>query len=417
MKVAVVGAGIGGIAAAHLISKRHDVTLFERNDYVGGHTNTIEVDEDTRRVPIDTGFIVCNPKTYPTFYQLLGEWDVKLRDSDMSFGFYCDRTRVGYVGPGLREFMRKPTNILSPRLLGMIREQRSFARRTISDMEHDRIGSVTLGEYLDRIGSSRFFIENYVIPLAAAVWSSPAEGMMEFPAKTFIRFFANHGMIDLSTRPTWQTIVGGSQAYVRAFRKGFKGTLRVNSPVESISRDEDGAVIRIKGRDAERFDGVVLAMHADESLAALSDADEGERAALSAWDYHKNRVQLHTDESVMPLDRRLWASWNYLRRGEADPNALVPITYHMNRLQGLDTQREYLVSLNAANHVDPAKVLYEVEYTHPGYTARSLEAQSELRAMNGTRQTYFCGAYLRYGFHEDGVVSAIKVAKHFGVSL
>ncbi|MHC5023985.1 MAG: NAD(P)/FAD-dependent oxidoreductase, partial [Planctomycetota bacterium] len=327
MRIAVIGAGIAGITAAYLVGKRHDVTLIERNDYVGGHTNTIEVPEEPGVVPVDTGFIVCNPRTYPLFYRLLDEWGVRLRNSDMSFGFFCERSQLGYVGPALREFMRKPSNLINRSLLGMIREQRRFNRRAARDLERGALDAFTLGEYLEHIGASPFFIENYVIPQAAAIWSSPDTDMLRFPASTFIRFFANHGMLDLRTRPTWQTVVGGSHAYVKAFRSKFRGRVVTSSPVESVRRDGDGASIRLQSQETLRFEAVVLAMHADESLARLADPTGEERAALSAWRYHRNPVQLHTDASVMPPDRRLWASWNYHRRADADPQGPVPITY------------------------------------------------------------------------------------------
>ncbi|MHC5026595.1 MAG: NAD(P)/FAD-dependent oxidoreductase [Planctomycetota bacterium] len=417
MKIAVIGAGISGITAAYLLGKQHDVTLFERDASIGGHTNTIMVADEQGPLPVDTGFIVCNPRTYPLFYRLLDEWDVRLRDSDMSFGFYCESSRLGYVGPALREFMRKPSNLLQPRLLGMFREQRRFNKRARADLAAGAIGDITLDAYLERVGASRFFIDHYLVPLAASVWSSPDSDMRRFPALTFIQFFQNHGMLDLSDRPTWQTVVGGSHAYLDAFQTRFAGEIRTDTPVESVARGERGVTVRVTGREASRFDRVVLATHADVSLGMLADACDDERSALTAWTYHVNTAQLHTDESVMPADRRLWASWNYHRRADADPHAPVAITYSMNRLQGLRTNREYLVSLNAASLVDPEHVIYSVDYTHPGYTPQSIEAQAKLRDLNGTRHTYFCGAHIRYGFHEDGVASALDVTKHFGVEL
>ncbi|MDY7108834.1 MAG: FAD-dependent oxidoreductase [Planctomycetota bacterium] len=417
MKIAVIGAGIAGITAAYLLGKRHDVTLFERNDYIGGHTNTISVRENGREVPVDTGFIVCNPRTYPLFYRLMGEWGVALRDSDMSFGFCCERSGLGYVGPSVREFLRKPSNAFNLRLLGMIREQRRFGRRAAADLERGALLGLTLGEYLRQIGASSFFIENYLIPIAAAVWSSPDTDMSRFPAHTFIRFLANHGMLVLRHRPTWQTVVGGSHTYVKAFRSLFHGRVLTGAPVQSVRREDDGVFVSAQDRDTERFDYAVLATHADETLALLADATEAEGEALSAWRYWENDVQLHADAGVMPTDRRLWASWNYHRRADADPAKPLTMTYYMNRLQGLRSKRDYLVSLNARRRVDPEEVIYSVTYTHPGYTARSIEAQRELREMNGSRRTFFCGAHLRYGFHEDAVASAVDVTRHFGIDL
>jgi predicted NAD/FAD-binding protein len=417
VKIAVIGAGVAGITAAYLLGKRHEVTLIERNDYLGGHTNTITVQEDGHEVAVDTGFIVCNPRTYPLFYRLLEEWGVSLRDSDMSFGFSCKRSGLGYVGPSLREFLRKPSNLFNLRLLRMIREQQRFGKRAAADLDRGALQRLTLGEYLGQIGASPFFIENYLIPIAAAVWSSPDSDMSRFPAHTFIRFLANHGMLVLRHRPQLQTVVGGSHAYVKAFRSLFRGRVLTKAPVQSVRREDDGVFVSVRDRETERFDYAVLATHADESLSLLADATDAEAEALSAWRYWENDVQLHTATSVLPVDRRLWASWNYHRRADADPATPLTMTYYMNRLQGLRSKRDYLVSLNAGEGVDPEEVIYSVLYTHPGYTARSLEAQRELREMNGSRRTFFCGAHMRYGFHEDAVASAVDVTRHFGIDL
>ncbi len=417
LKIAVIGAGIAGITSAYLLSKKHKVTLFERNSYIGGHTNTIPVAEDGRVLPVDTGFIVCNPKTYPKFYRLLAEWGVQLRDSDMSFGFSCDKTKVGYAGPEMREFLRKPSNLLNPKLLGMIRSQRRFNRQAADDLEQGNLNGLTLGEYLQHIGASSFFIEHYLTPLAAAVWSSPDADIAQFPAETFIRFFANHGLLDLRNRPTWQTVVGGSSAYIKAFQSQFSGEIFTDSPAQSVDRDPEGALVTLKNGKTARFDHVVFATHADESLALLGDPTDAERSALTAWSYHQNRVQLHTDPTVMPPDRRLWSSWNYRRHDLADTTEPVKITYFMNRLQGLQSSTNYFVSLNSTGLVDPAKVIYAVDYKHPAYTSQSVDAQDQLRSLNGTGNTWFCGAYMRYGFHEDGVVSASEVADRFGITL
>ncbi len=417
LKIAIVGGGIAGITSAYLLAKKHKVTLFERNAYVGGHTNTIAVTEDAQVLPIDTGFIVCNPKTYPNFYRLLAEWGVPLRDSDMSFGFYCDDTRVGYAGPEIREFLRKPTNLLNPKLLGMIRTQRRFNRRAAADLKNGSLASLSLGDYLRKIDVNSFFIEHYLVPLAAAVWSSPDADISRFPAETFIRFFANHGLLDIRDRPTWQTVVGGSSAYIKAFRARFDGEVYTDSPVQSVQRDANGVLITLKDQQSKRFDHVVLAAHADESLAMLVDPTESERSALSSWSYQDNHVQLHTDSKVMPSDQRLWASWNYRRHSCSDDTTPVNITYYMNRLQGLQTTQNYFVTLNSKQIVDPKKVIYSVDYTHPVYTSRSIDSQKQLRSINGTHNTWFCGAYMRYGFHEDAVVSAHDVASRFGITI
>jgi uncharacterized protein len=418
LRIAVVGAGIAGITAAHLLGKRHDVTLIERNTYLGGHTNTIVVHEESGQdVPVDTGFIVCNPKTYPMFYRLLAEWGVPLRDSNMSFGYFCDGSKLGYIGPSLREFLGQYKNFLKPAFLRMIVEQRRFNRLASADLDSGVLDDLSLGSYLDRIGATEYFQNNYLLPIAAAVWSSPDAGMLDFPANTFVRFLRNHGMLTPNHQPTWQTVVGGSHAYVQAFRSIFRGELLENSPVRAVLRNVDGVTIHFQQGDPRSFDHVVMAAHADETLALLGDATDDERRLLSAWSYHKNPTVLHTDASVLPPDRRLWASWNYRRSATASALSPVPITYYMNRLQGLKCKRDYFVTLNANDSIDPATVIYSVNYTHPAYTSRSFAAQREIKQLNGNHHTSFCGSYMGYGFHEDAVASAAAVAAKWGVAL
>lgn len=417
LRIAVVGAGIAGIAAAHLLAKRHDVTLFERNDYVGGHTNTITVNEPGRAaLPVDTGFIICNQTTYPKFYRLLREWGVSLRDTEMSFGYFCEDTGLGYVGPSIRQFLARPSNLLRRGFVGMLLGLRRFNRRAMEDLERGDIGEATLGEYLEQLGVSEYFSRHYLLPIAAAVWSSPDADMLRFPARAFIRFFANHGMLALRHRPRWQTVVGGSQAYVRAFRTKFQGAIRTNSPVTAVTRAADGVTVRTR-TSSEKFDRVVLATHADESLSLLTDASPEEARLLSAWTYHRNPTVLHTDATVMPTDRRLWASWNYHRRSGASRSGPLQATYYMNRLQGLKSERDYFVSLNASAEIAPSSIIYSVEFTHPGYSPHSFDAQRGLRDLNGTNRTYYSGSYMGYGFHEDAVASSVDVAGRMGVSL
>jgi predicted NAD/FAD-binding protein len=417
LRIVVVGAGIAGITAAWLLSKVHDVTLLERGDYVGGHTNTIAIrDARGNETPVDTGFIVCNPRTYPRFYRLLGQWDVALRDSDMSFGYYCQASGLGYVGPSLREFCRQYQNFANPSFLKMLLEQRRFNQRAKADLKRGTLDDTPLRDYLQQLNASPYFLNNYLLPIAAAVWSSPDEGMLQFPASTFIRFFENHGLLDPGHAPTWQTVVGGSQAYVRAFRARYRGGIICNAPVHAVQRSADGVTVHPGSGAAMSFDHVVLATHADEALALLEDASETEKHLLSAWTYHRNPTQLHTDARLMPPNRRLWASWNYYRRASQSPTDPVPITYYMNRLQGLQGQ-DYFVSLNAGDSVDPAKVIYSANYTHPAYSPRSIAAQRALKALNGANRTSFCGSYMGYGFHEDAVASAAAIAERWGVTL
>lgn len=417
-KILVVGGGIAGITAAHVLSRRHDVTLLERNQYLGGHTNTRVVqDPSNAELPVDTGFIVCNPRNYPNFFKFLAQLGIERQDSDMSFGFSCERTGLQYKGPSVAEFLQAPGNLLNPQFVGMLIEQFRFNRRALRDLREGRLGETPLGDYLKELGTSDYFFDNYLAPLIGSIWSAPDSNALEFPALSFFSFFNNHGMLELRKRPQWQTIVGGSHAYVKAFRKAFKGTLRLSAPAQSIRRDEQGIILSLPGAEPERYEAAVLATHADEALKLLADASSEERAALGPWRYSTNRTALHTDASVLGPRKRLWAAWNYRRRITSNRNSPVAITYYMNKLQRLKATRDYFVTLNCTNLIDPKSMLYEVEYTHPIYTPASPRSQAAVRALNGAQNTYFCGAYMYHGFHEDAVRSALDVTSALGLSL
>lgn len=416
--ILVVGGGISGITAAYVLSRQHNVTLLERNKYLGGHTNTRVVEDPINsELSVDTGFIVCNPRNYPNFYQFLDQLGVARQDSDMSFGFSCERTGLQYMGPSVKEFLMAPGNLLNARFLGMVVEQQRFNRRALKDLREGRLGEQPLGEYLRSVGTSQYFFDNYLAPLIGSIWSAPDSNAPEFPALSFFTFFQNHGMLEMSKRPQWQTIVGGSHAYLKAFQGAFKGSLRIGTPAHAISRDERGVVLSLNGAEPERYDSIVIATHADEALKLLADPSPEEISALGSWSYSKNRTVLHTDASVLGPKRRLWAAWNYRRRTNSRADSPVAITYYMNKLQRLRAQRDYFVTLNALEDINPRSVLYEVEYTHPIYTPQSPLSQKAIRDMNGSRNTYFCGAYMRYGFHEDGVISALQVTQQMGMSL
>ena len=419
MRIAVVGGGISGIVAAHVLSREHDVTLFERNDYVGGHTNTRLVpDPKNEQLSIDTGFIVCNSRNYPNFYKFLDELGVMLHDSDMSFGFSCQKTGLQYLGPSIWEFLRAPTNLFNPKFCAMLLEQRRFNKRALKDLQHGTLGEVPLGDYLREIGASSFFFDYYLGPLISSIWSSPDAKALEFPVKTFVTFFNNHGMLEFRKRPQWQTVVGGSKQYVDRFLERFAGTVHVNTEIKEISRVNNRVVITLPNDGRQEFDKVVLATHADEALGLLADTSSAEQDALGQWRYSRNRAVLHCDSSVVGPRRRLWAAWNYQKREDEDRGKPVAITYYMNKLQRLRAERDYFVTLNPADGaVNPEKIIYETMYTHPIYTPSSPKSQMMLRDLNGVNNTYFCGAYMRYGFHEDGVVSALEVTKKLGLDL
>jgi predicted NAD/FAD-binding protein len=335
----------------------------------------------------------------------------------MSFGFSCERTGLQYMGPSVKEFLMAPGNLLNMRFLGMVIEQQRFNRRALKDLREGRLGEQPLGDYLRSVGTSTYFFENYLAPLIGSIWSAPDSNALEFPALSFFTFFQNHGMLEMSTRPQWQTIVGGSHAYLKAFRGAFKGRLRIGTPAQAISREEGRVVLKLHGAEPERYDAVVIATHADEALKLLADPSPEEDAALGSWRYSRNRAILHTDATVLGPKRRLWAAWNYRRRRNSSADSPVAITYYMNKLQRLKAQRDYFVTLNGADEIDPRSVLYDVDYTHPIYTPSSPISQRAIRDLNGTRNTFFCGAYMRYGFHEDGVISALDVTRRMGCSL
>lgn len=418
LSVAIIGGGVAGIVSAWLLQRRHQVTLFERNDYVGGHTNTVTIPEGPDAgTPVDTGFIVLNDRTYPLLHRFLAGLDVPVRDADMSFGFACELTGLQYAGTTLNGLFAQRLNLVSPRMHRMIADIVRFNRRARSDLESGSVADLTLAEYLGRIGLGDAFRDYYLLPMGAAIWSTSAHRMLEFPAESFLRFFLNHGLLSLTDRPQWQTVVGGSQSYVRAFLKSFRGQVRTGTRLHGVRREDDGAIVMHEDGGSERFDRVVIATHADEALALLRDPSDEERRLLGAWEYARNPTVLHTDVSFLPANRRAWASWNYRREAQAGSHVPLSVTYHMNRLQGLRTARQYCVTLNSQRAFAEGSVIASFPYKHPQYTFRSLATQAELPRLNGQRSTYFAGSYFGYGFHEDAVRSGAEVGRLFGEEL
>lgn len=417
-KIVVIGAGVAGIVAAYVLSRVHDVTLIEKNDYLGGHTNTIVVPEGPDAgTPVDTGFIVCNRRNYPNFYTFLEQLGVSLLDSDMSFTFYCGDTGFGYSGPRARDFLRCPSNLLRPSFVKMVLEQQRFNRAALQALDNHTYQESALAEFVQQLGFSDFFIHNYLVPLAAAIWSSPDSSALDIPTGTFLRFFKNHGMLELHTIPDWQVVCGGSHAYIKAFRSGFRGRVETQSPVHGIRRQGGRVWVRKHEGSIEEYDAAILATHADQSLKLLSDPTPREQHLLASWRYQENSTILHTDTRLLPPRRSLWSSWNYVRHASRDlPNA-VQVSYYMNRLQRLKTSADYVVSLNQDSEIDPSKVLYRTSYSHPQYNLNAIQSQSEIEKSNGDLSTYYCGSYLGYGFHEDVVSSALRVTSKFGLHL
>jgi predicted NAD/FAD-binding protein len=415
-RVAVVGSGVAGIVSAWLISRRHDVVLFERERRLGGHTSTVVLEQGPDAgLGIDTGFIVCNDRTYPRFHRLLAELGVGVRPSDMSFGYLDEASGFCWAGTGLNGLFAQRRNLLRPGYWRLLAQARRFHQAGARALRDGGAAGLSFGQWLEREGLRGPVVDHYIVPMGAAIWSAPFSGILAFPAETYLRFFHNHGLLSVTGMPQWQTVRGGSHSYLKAFQAAFKGELRIGAGAQAVRRA--GAQPEVLGEGGwEPYDAVVLAAHADESLALLRDPDPLERRLLGAWRYQPNDTVLHTDTSVLPPRRRAWASWNYLRPA-AGEGAAVAVTYYMNRLQGLDAAQDYCVSLNLGARIDPSKVLRRFDYRHPIFSAEAVATQAELPGLNGRRGTYFAGSYFRYGFHEDAVMSGEAVGRCFGEGL
>jgi len=413
MRIAIVGAGVSGLVVAHLLHHRHEVTVFEAADYAGGHTNTIRVDTPNETHHVDTGFIVFNDRNYPNFERLLTALGVAWQPSTMSFSVSDGIGDFEYSGASPNGLFANRRHLLTPSFHRMVADLARFNRaaRTLAAAKDDA-GSPSLGEWLERQRFSRAFIDRLIVPQASAVWSADPRQMWTFPARFLAEFFDHHGMLGFRGRPRWRTIRGGSKRYVEALLARFTGRLRLGTPVAAVTREEDHVLVRPLGGEAERFDEIVLATHSDQALALLEDASPRERAVLGAIRYQDNEAVLHTDVRLLPRRRRAWASWNYHLSSESVGRTTV--TYHMNRLQSLRAERDFCVTLNRTGAIDPAHVIRRIVYAHPVYTADAVEAQRRFEEINGWRHTHFCGAYWGWGFHEDGVRSALRVAERLG---
>jgi uncharacterized protein len=410
MRIAIIGSGISGLYAAWRLGRDHEVTIFEANDYAGGHTNTRDVEWEGKHYAIDTGFIVFNDWTYPNFIAMLRELGVAWQPSDMSFSLQCERTGLEYNGTSLNSLFAQRRNILRPSFLRMLAEILRFnreAKRFLVDGDR----SLPLHDYLRDGKYSRDFIDRYIVPMGRAIWSAEANAMLACPASFFIGFFDRHGMLSVDERPQWQAVRGGSREYVRALLRAITGEVRLSTPVVQVSRMPEQVIVRTSSGDAEHFDAVFFACHSDQALALLHQPTEAEREVLSAFPYVPNEAILHTDETLLPRAPLARAAWNY--HALANDQQAVALTYDMNVLQTLDAPVRFLVTLNNARAIDPRKIIDRFAYDHPVYLPAGLAAQARHREVNGTHRTYYCGAYWRYGFHEDGVVSAMQALEHF----
>jgi predicted NAD/FAD-binding protein len=413
MKIAIVGAGISGLAAAHLLHPRHEITVFEAGSVPGGHANTVRVDTEDATHHVDTGFIVFNDRNYPNFERLLASVGVAAQPSDMSFGV-SDGGDFEYNSASPNGLFANRSHLIAPWFHRMIADLVRFNGNAKKLLERGGDGP-SLGHWLDAGGYSRPFVERLIVPQASAVWSADPRQMWTFPARFLVEFFSNHGMLGFAKRPQWRTVAGGSRTYVDAVTRPFLDRLRLDTPVTAIERDEDGVTVTPRGGEPERFDEVVLATHSDQALRMLRDASDREHEILEAIPYQANEAVLHTDRALLPQRRRAWASWNYHLLSE--PTGMTTVTYHMNRLQSLTADREFCVTLNRSDAIDPAKILRTIQYAHPVFTPEGARAQARHHEISGHNRTHFAGAYWHWGFHEDGVVSAVKVGERFGARL
>jgi uncharacterized protein len=426
-KIAIIGSGISGLTAGFLLHRLHDITLFEAAPELGGHTATVDVSHSGRNYAVDTGFIVFNDRTYPNFLKLLARIGVASQPAEMSFSVKSPEG-LEYNGHNLDTLFAQRSNLLSPRFYRFVAEILRFNRQarawlagqtpagqtSTDSLEPTEKPELTLGEFLQAGGFSDYFARHYILPMGAAIWSSTLADMRAFPLGFFLRFFQNHGLLDVANRPQWYVIPGGSRQYLGPLTSGWQQQIRLACPVQGIRRLPDGVMIQsLKGE--EHFDEVILACHSDQALCLLQDASEREHAILGAMSYQANEVWLHTDVNCLPTRRKAWASWNY--QLDADEQARPLVSYNMNILQGLDSPSPFCVSLNPAGKVDEGQVLRRFVYDHPVFNLASIEAQKARADICGQGHTHFCGAYWYNGFHEDGVRSALDVAKRFGASL
>ena len=416
MKVAIVGSGISGLTCAYILNNDHDITIFEKNDYVGGHTHTHQIEYGGEEFSIDSGFIVYNEWTYPNFIKILDQLGVERQLTRMGFSVKSDKNNLEYAGHSLNGLFAQRSNLFRPSFMRILLSMRRFNYEAKTELK-TLDPQITLGKYLVSRNYPKEFIKHYIIPIGAAIWSTVPKQMMEMSAVFFIRFFDNHGLLQVLNRPNWWVISGGSKKYVEKMIGGFKDKIRLSSPVKNVKRGGENITVQFGSGplENENFDSIIFACHSNQSLAMLDSPSKEEEEILSAIKYQKNDALLHFDDSILPKRKNAWSSWNYLL--DEDQDKAVALTYNMNILQSLESDRTFCVSLNSGDLVDQSKVIKHLNYEHPLFTLSSIEAQGRKNEISGKNNTYYCGAYWRNGFHEDGVMSALDVCKDFGQSL
>jgi len=413
LRIGVIGTGVSGLSAAWLLAKRHNVTLFEREMRPGGHSNTVQVCAPEGARAVDTGFIVYNTRCYPNLIAWFEHLGVPTASTSMSFAVSLQGGGIEYASHAPFGLIGNARNAARPGHWRMLRDITRFFRIARHDLEAQSLGNVPLGDYLIQRGFGRGFVDHHILPMACAIWSTPEDHVLDFPAAAFIRFFANHGLLQAFARPAWRTVDGGSRVYVEKVLADFRGDVRLGAPVVRVERAGDIVQVEETGGARHEFDHVVIAAHADDALAMLADADEPESRLLGAFRYADNTAVLHTDEAMMPRRRRLWASWNYITPKDGADRALC-VSYWMNSLQPLRTKQDYFVTLNPVGDIAEARRLATIDYKHPMFNAAAMAAQPDLWSLQGRRRTWFCGSYFGYGFHEDGLQSGLAVAEQLG---
>jgi len=408
MKTAIIGTGIAGMGCAHFLHPGDELTIYEQNDYVGGHTNTVTVDEDAKPVHIDTGFMVFNYVTYPNLCKLFAELNAPVKKTDMSFSVQHLPSGLEYSGSSLNHLFAQRKNIFSTQYIKMLMQIGRFNKESIRILDDPKYAGYSIGQYIKEFGYSDDMLWKYLVPMSSAVWSTPMERMLDFPAATLIRFFQNHGFLGLDTQHQWYTLENGSQSYRELLIKPFKDRIHVNRKAIDVRRVDGRAEIKANDGSTEIFDRVIIAAHGDQALAMLSDPNVEEQRLLSNFKYQYNKAVLHTDESIMPKTKLAWSSWNYrikTQNGQLQPSTI----YWMNRLQGVSDKKNYFVSINPHDDLDEKKILMEIDYEHPLFDVPAINAQAQLRALNQGGPIYFCGSYFKYGFHEDAFASAVNL--------
>jgi predicted NAD/FAD-binding protein len=409
---------VAGLTSAWLLQRKHEVHLFEKNDYAGGHTRTLQVPNGPDAgTPVDTGFIVMNHRNYPNLTKVLEQLDVALEDSSMTFSFYDRTSRYGYSGNTAGSLFPSLSYFFKPSHLAFVRDLYRFAKIGYRDLNSGYLEGKCLGDYCAERRFGDAFLQNYLYPMGAAIWSSPITEMRAFPAQPYLHFLENHGLLRLTNRPQWRVVKGGSRSYVRAMLKTFERPPNLNDAPERIERKQNGVILHMADGRALEFDQVVIGAHADDALKLLADPSAEETQNLGPWRYQPNTVILHTDIAQLPPNPKLWSSWNFVREPGHTESRPVAVSYYMNRLQNLNTAQHYIVTLNPSQAIPETHIINSTTLTHPLFSFESMDTQPRLRESNGRQNTWFCGSYFGYGFHEDAVKSAVDVALKFGIKL